>query len=201
MLLISSCAFGQLNPCTGLWLGESVPNPNRCDAYYVCILTIPNARNCEPNHVFSPTRRQCEPGNPETCEIYSETTTTTTPAPPNPDEICEGVFFAARPYPDSYTLYVGCIRSMGTIMQCFEDEWFDPTINECLSTATTEPATTTTRVIITTQAPNIDGLCRGIFNEYVEHPTNCALFIFCYEEMEFLRQCPQFQIFHQESQS
>lgn len=250
---MSASALGQSsNPCSGLWFGEIVANPNRCDAFYTCILTIPTPVECGNNQVFDPAKKQCVPGNPETCEIYgTETTTTqqpstptpltTTPTPPttttrpplNLDEICRGVFFAARPHPYSEILFVGCIRGGGVLFQCNENEWFNPSINECSDTlpistpsststpsqttvtvtftdttfpqtiqpttfaptTTTTPEPTTTRIIQTTLAPNLEDICEGKFFEYIAHPTACSLFIFCYDEMEFVRQCPEFQIF------
>lgn len=153
-----------------------------------------------------------------TTEEDTTTTTTeaTTPEPqPNLDEICQGVFFAARPFPNSNSLYVGCIRSSGVLFQCFDDEIFHPVIHECVSDRTsvptetststqtyestwessTEQSTSTSQGIVTTQAPNLDELCKGKYFEYIEHPTNCALSVFCYEQMYFVRQCPEYQIF------
>lgn len=232
-------AYG--NPCAGLWFGEIVA-AERCDQYYVCILTIPSRNDCAPNTVFDASVKKCVPGNPETCEIgegtstvqttTTETTTpetttpeTTTPRPPvDLAVICSGVFFAAKPYPYSLEIYVGCIRGNGVLFTCMENEFFHPVINECLrwpestsqspgtqtvttvtstlpntsseretTTSTPEPDTTT-RVTITTPLP-LEGVCDGKFFDFVKHPSNCALFIFCYEQKEFLRQCPEFKIF------
>lgn len=63
-------------------------------------------------------------------------------------------------------------------------------INECV----TLPETTT-RVITTTLTPNIEGMCRGIMSGNIPYPQGCVLFIYCYQEEEFIRQCPQFHIF------
>ena len=163
---------------------------------------------------------------------YSSTTskTTTTPQPPvNFDEICRGIFFSARPYPNSLEIYVGCIRGKGVLFNCLENEFFHPVINECLkwpeatttteSETTTEPETTTTvplcnstpdpetttyteaesststEATTTTVPTPLEGICEGKRFEYIEHPTNCALYIFCYDEREFVRQCPEFLIF------
>jgi hypothetical protein len=251
------------NPCSGLWLGEIVANPKRCDKFYICVLTRPIPQLCEPYKIFDISKKKCVPGNPETCEFEDETTTpvtttttitatpitttpipttpitttpitttpttttpiTTTPQPPvNLEEICRDVFFAAKPYPNSLEIYVGCIRGNGVLFTCMENEFFHPVINECLkwpepttenpgtqtvsvviptlpvSTSTflpetsKEPETTTSRVVITTPTP-LEGICDGKFFEYVQHPSNCALFIFCYDEKEFIRQCPEFTIF------
>jgi Chitin binding Peritrophin-A domain len=244
------------NPCSGLWLGEIVANPERCDKYYICVLTRPVPQLCEPNKIFDISTKKCVPGNRETCEFGDGTTTpvattttttipisttpistttpiTTTPQPPvNLEEICRDVFFAAKPYPNSLEIYVGCIRGNGVLFTCMENEFFHPVINECLKwpestsenpgtqtvsvviptlpvstsstffpetsrepeSTTAVPETTTSRVIITTPTP-LEGICDGKFFEYVQHPSNCALFIFCYDEKEFIRQCPEFTIF------
>lgn len=137
------------NPCAGLWRAEVVPNPYYCDRFYVCILTIPNSRQCPKNKVFDSLKKRCVKGNPVTCEIYGNTTvtpettstttststtttTTTAPPPPNKDDICRGIFFAARPYPNSNLLYVGCIRENGFLLTCDDNEFFNPLINECV---------------------------------------------------------------------
>lgn len=138
ILLLSSTAFSQINnPCSGLWLGEIVADPNRCDRYFRCYLQVPSIQNCPANTVFNPAARSCEAGNPSTCAIYSQTTTTTTteapteppttrPPPTNFNEICRGIFFAARPHPQFESRFVGCIKGLGFLLECDENEWFNP---------------------------------------------------------------------------
>jgi len=65
---------------------------------------------------------------------------------------------------------------------------------------TTAPPSTSSTVTTVTPPPGISA-CEGRYNEYVEHPLYCALYIYCYLEMEFLMQCPQFQIFDVERQT
>jgi hypothetical protein len=243
ILLLTLVALSEAkdNPCSGLWFGEIVANPEKCYQYYVCLLTRPVPVDCEPYKVFDISRKECVPGDPETCEIGEKTTvdqttttgttpstttgttpsTTTTTArpPPNLEDICQDTFFAAKPFPDSQEVYVGCIRGKGVLFSCLENEFFSPVINECLkwpeltsenpgtqtitieistfpeSTSTQIPDTTTTRVVVTTSPTPLEDICEGKFFEYIKHPTNCALFIFCYDQKEFLRQCPEFTIF------
>lgn len=212
------------NPCQGLYFGQIVANPDRCDAYLICILGGGVTVNCDSGKIFHPTEKVCVAGNRETCEFDSDTTTTTTeppttttttttaPPPPSTEEICRGVFFGARAYGDSLSFYVGCIREFGTVMQCFDHEYFHPVTNACLvrwtetttegiatpdppTIPTTEAPTTTTRIIQTTPPAILEGVCEGKFSEYVNHPQWCALYIYCYDEMEHVRQCPQFHIF------
>lgn len=226
------------NPCSGLLWGQSVPHPSICYKYYLCVLGNPVERTCSANQIFNPRSSNCEAGNQDTCELYSETTTVpptsespatepptteppttttegTTQRPPvNLDEICYGIFFAARPYPDSQTIYVGCIRGSGVLFKCFEDEYFSHVTNECellgagttvhISTpsATTHitvtetPVPSTTRLIPTTIAPpSLEGICDGIQLDYIQHPASCALYIFCYEGYYLEKQCPEHQIF------
>lgn len=121
------------NPCSGKWFGEIVAHPTRCDAYYACILTVPNLRTCNRDHVFELSARGCVPGNQETCEIFGLTTTTSAPPPPpSLEEICRGIFFSARPYSDSLTQFVGCVRESGFLFACHPDEIFDQNTNECV---------------------------------------------------------------------
>jgi hypothetical protein len=46
---------------------------------------------------------------------------------------CENVFFGAVPYPNDTSKYIGCIRGLGMILQCDQNQIFTPTINECTS--------------------------------------------------------------------
>lgn len=208
------------NPCHGLWHGERVPHPE-CHRYYTCIAQVPVPHTCEDHHVFDKATAKCVPGNPETCEIFDTTTTTRAPVtstttttqpttvrpPTSLEEICRNVFFGARAHPESVTLFVGCIREVPMLFQCYDDEFFHPEpINACMklpttttpeptTTPTTTPPTTTTRVITTTLPPNLDKICEGIHNQYVEHPQWCALYVFCWEGYYQVMQCPEFKIF------
>ncbi|CRL08380.1 CLUMA_CG021328, isoform A [Clunio marinus] len=242
LLMVSSGeVLSQGYICSGLWQGEIVANPNDCTKFYSCVLFIPVTIDCPQNQVFDRYLLKCVPGNPETCEIFGSSSTTTaptlpttpitpiastTPNTPTPeitstvpitptqgtttsspidpvdlDEICRGVFFEALPYPNSLEHYVGCIRGSGVVFKCYEDEFFHPVIHECLQYPTTEESTTpetttTTRFISTTLAPSLEGICEGKFFDYIAHPTACALYIFCYEELFNIRQCPEFQIWN-----
>lgn len=136
LVAISFISTVEANPCAGLWWGQRVPHPTICHAYYACYLTVPARGNCGARSVFDPSVARCVPGNQETCEIYGQettTTTTSTPPPPSLEEICQGLFFAARPYGNSERNYVGCIRSQGVLFQCLDDEVFDHDKNECIA--------------------------------------------------------------------
>lgn len=207
LLLLSTSVYSQGNPCAGLWSGQIVAHPDRCDQFYMCILTIPTPVNCNTGLIFDKTRLVCVPGNPATCEIYVETTpgvstSTSVPITSTPDPIlnviCAGLFFAARPYPGNSVLYVGCIREVGEVRSCLPNEEFNSAINECVllpETTSTAVLTTTTRTIITTIPSVIEGLCRDRPAGNIPHPEFCALFIYCFLEEEFIRQCPEFHIF------
>jgi len=89
----------------------------------------------------APTERTTEPETetPVTERLTTQASTTrapestTTKRPlPDLDSICHGLFFASRPYPDYATFYVGCIRGVGVIFQCFDSEHYDAKINECV---------------------------------------------------------------------
>lgn len=198
----------QSNPCAGVWNGN-VPNPEICYKYYSCFLSIATEKVCDPNTVYNILTYSCVPGNQNTCEIYSaETTTyptventtsvyvesstttytsyvneTTTQAPPEVDldAICEGVFFAARPYPNSDLLYVGCQRGRGLIYQCLDKEYFDEDINECVRIC---------------EVP--EDVCVGTTQvQVIENPCNCVSFIVCYNQRIVLTQaCIEGEIFN-----
>ena len=176
----------QDNPCEGVFNGN-VPHPDFCYKYYSCLMTFPTERTCGENTIFTTTTHSCVPGNQDTCEIYStesttlpnietttyvETTTSvyvesTTSAPEvNLNEICKGVFFAARPYPDSIHLYIGCMRGSGIIYQCLDKEEFDEDVNECVRIC---------------EVP--DDVCAGSpLVRVIENPCTCSGFIVCYDQ-------------------
>lgn len=110
----------------------------------------------------------------------------------NIDEICEDVFFEARPFPDNKQLFIGCIRSVGYIFNCFGNELFDEILLKCVeSSDTTLPIATTSPP----DNPNLDGVCDGRIFEFIEHPFDCGKAIFCYEQSPIVRECPKGNIF------
>lgn len=138
MLVALSCiSFASAdNPCKGLYWGQKVPHA-KCQYYYACYLTIPTRRYCGYGKIFDPKQSKCVEGDRETCETGGHETTTTTEAPttlppPTLEEICEGVFFAARPHYSSNVHFVGCIRGKGLLFECSENEVFSRFENECV---------------------------------------------------------------------
>lgn len=105
-------------------------NQETCDVYGVTTQGPPIGPSSSSTYV--PTT-STEAATTTTTQTTTETTTTRRP-PPDLGAICRGVFFAARPYPDSYDTYVGCVRGNGVLFQCFADEVFDPSTNECVHT-------------------------------------------------------------------
>jgi hypothetical protein len=167
----------QENPCEGFFTGN-IPHPDYCYKYYSCYMQIPTEHTCGPNTIFTTLFHTCMPGNQDTCELYSETTTTTTlPTTTLPETttsapgidlnaICRNVFFAARPHPESNLLYVGCMRGMGLVYQCLEKEEFDEDINECVKICEVD-----------------QNICVGDPRvRVIENPCNCSSFVVCYNE-------------------
>lgn len=90
----------------------------------------------------------------------------------NLDEICENVFFAARPHPHSIYLFVGCIRGDGTISSCLNGEYFNTNVMECVLIPTT--TTTPTPCIVP------DDICVGKQLEIIPNPCFCFRYIVCH---------------------
>jgi len=116
----------------------------------------------------------------------------------NARQVCYGLFFEALPLPSNEKYFIGCIKGEGVILQCDGYKIFDPTVRKCIDeiiqTTTSEiPSTTTSEIPTTT--PNYNSLCRGLINEFLNHPTDCGFAIFCHNEMAFLRECPENTIF------
>lgn len=190
------------------------PDPRRCSEFYVCIFFIGSLQNCQANHIFDGATGNCIPGDPSTCLPYtsplpetttalpSTTTSSTQPITTIPitttqslqtttsnsldlSEICRGVFFAARPHPQSVYLFVGCIRGSGTEMSCFNNEYFDVNVFECLPIPTTP-----------TPCSVPDNVCEGKDLDLIAHPCECSKYIVCHFGSNIMvQQCGPEEIF------
>lgn len=100
----------------------------------------------------------------------------------NINAICDGIFFEARPFPDNRQFFVGCVRGVGIVLQCYENEFFDESSLRCVYRQTTHP-------------PNFDGICDGKEFNFINHPFDCGKAIFCFQEEPIVRECPIGQIF------
>lgn len=47
----------------------------------------------------------------------------------------------------------------------------------------------------TTNAPDLSGICDGVDIGFLEHPSDCGLAIFCFNQEKILRECGDGQIF------
>ena len=47
----------------------------------------------------------------------------------------------------------------------------------------------------TTIAQDFNKLCEGLVDQFISHPTNCAIAIFCHNQRAFLRECDTETIF------
>ncbi|KAL7052150.1 hypothetical protein ACKWTF_004790 [Chironomus riparius] len=115
----------------------------------------------------------------------------------NARQLCNGLFFEALPLLANEKYFIGCIKGEGVILQCNGDQIFDPNVRKCIDKiveTTTEIPTTTTSEIPTT-TPDYNYLCRGLINEFINHPTDCGIAIYCHNEVAFLRDCPVNTIF------
>lgn len=107
----------------------------------------------------------------------------------NINQICENIFFEARPFPDNREYFIGCVRGQGFVLQCYQNEIFDENLLRCVYSGDT------TVGIGTTSQPGFDGVCDGLLFNFIQHPSDCGKAIFCYEESPIVRECPQGQIF------
>lgn len=125
----------------------------------------------------------------------------TTETEPILNEICADVFFGARPYMDNKIIFVGCVRGLGTLYQCYTEEIFNPNTNECEIPVVTETTTTTTTIFPPSTIIPGD-ICYGEGNNKVPHPNTeaCELFIQCVNgQVGNEGQCPWNQIFSSQS--
>ncbi|CAG9811762.1 unnamed protein product [Chironomus riparius] len=196
--------------CSGIINGRIPhPDPQNCGLYIFCMMTFANVRSCPPNTVFVPhfnssyREGECEPGNAETCEVW---TTTTIP------ETSTAIYTTTEL--DDPTL-----TTENEYDTTIPDATTDLPTNE--STTTEKPLTTTSRLPTTTPIPvhrcppsgfgvillqfiaQINGqdvgpsFCtdRGHSTGVYPHPTNCTLFVLCIFSMPFVQECEEYSVF------
>lgn len=144
-------AHGQNNLCDGLF-GAILPDPSRCYGFIICLVSTPAFYECPSGHIFDVNTAECQPGNRNTCELI------------NFQQICNGIFFSARPFPGDDSLFVGCIKSQPSIMSCLDGEYFDTEFNECSDgiERTTINVPSTTPLSTTTFVPPPTNPCIGV---------------------------------------
>lgn len=194
-----SRVFSQNIQCSRISMVQIFPDPARCDRFFICVLFLPVPVQCYENNIFNPSTLTCVPGNSDTCEFGEITSTlpTTTENSGQFDKFCHNVFFGARSYLKSITKFVGCVRGRGEMKQCYDDEYFDSLLNECVSKKTKTETTTRT----TSTTTKFDEHCDGIFDGFVEHPDDCSRYIHCVNGLKFAqKQCSYGKIFDVESQ-
>lgn len=132
------------------------------------MLSTPHSHECPAGEIFA--LNQCWPGNRDTCELDSL------------EQICQGVFFGARPYPNDNTgkVYVGCIKGIGTLESCHENEIFDVEHNRC-------------------EVPrDFDNPCQNHPGQVIVDPNDCSQFIVCAILIPRHYSCPARMIFDEE---
>lgn len=100
--------------------GETIPHPDDCAKYIICVLSVPQVVQCDPNSIFNADQGRCLPGNHDTCEFY-----------PCCVGRCDGIFFQAIAIPENTRLFLGCIQEEPFIMECDEGEFFDEVLGKC----------------------------------------------------------------------
>lgn len=150
----------------------------------MCIFFIPRLSRCEKEEIFDSESLTCTSGNISSCPSSTEPPPIeiTTPSDINLTQICEGVFFAARPHPSSSFLFVGCIRGEGMIKSCLNGEFFDADLLECRLTS--EICTVPSDV------------CQGIELDIIVSPCTCYQYYVCYmDEISVEGTCEEDYIF------
>ncbi|KAL7014692.1 hypothetical protein ACKWTF_016072 [Chironomus riparius] len=162
--------------CSGIINGRIPhPDPQNCGLYIFCMMTFANVRSCPPNTVFVPhfnssyREGECEPGNAETCEVW---TTTTIP------ETSTAIYTTTEL--DDPTL-----TTENEYDTTIPDATTDLPTNE--STTTEKPLTTTSRLPTTT--PIHVHRCPPSGYGYIPHHTNCNRYFECIRGVRHLRFC------------
>ncbi|XP_070501889.1 uncharacterized protein [Chironomus tepperi] len=162
-----------------------INHPTDCGFAIYCHNEVAYLRECPENTIFDISISQCRGGNRDTCEFYETTT------PPDFNRLCDGLDRVFVEHPTNCQSAFFCLNGIAIESRCRENTIFDIVINNCRegNPETCEFHETTTI------APDFDGLCEGVVDQFINHPTNCAKAIFCHNNRAFLRECNGGSIF------
>lgn len=191
------------NPCDGILNTGMVPYENDCNYFIYCLNEVGTLQRCPVMNVFDPYNLRCVPGNSETCEILSATTTAiettsyTSPECPEVDDFYNPVFHS---HPYDCRLYFMCHNGTAILRECYEglfwsaeNEWCDfPENVVCEITSTTSPSPPTA------QPPPFCSdwiICPGNGFGFLPNFNLCHRYFECIFAVRHMRTCPDGQIF------
>jgi hypothetical protein len=104
-------SYGQCPP-TGV---DSIPNPESCENYFLCVNGARFERDCPVGQHFSPHLRRCADPDVAECELG-----------------CPSTGLAFLPHEDDCNLYYICFNGMRTLMTCPNDLHWSTEANRCM---------------------------------------------------------------------
>ncbi|XP_061390505.1 mucin-2-like [Musca vetustissima] len=198
-----------------------LPYEPNCSLYIMCINNIETLGGCPKGQYFDVLKGMCSSeGNPQSCLPSSTSTTTTkmststttempttsttTSTTPSNNKCSHEPDDTLLPYEPNCALYIVCYNNTEYLGGCPKGQYFDVLKGMCssegnpqsclpisTSTTTTEMPTTSS----TSTAPPNNRCSHEPNDTLLPYEPNCALYIVCYNNTEYLGGCPKGQYF------
>lgn len=196
ILMKFSLAFDLENPCKNITNGL-LPYENDCNYFIYCLNGIKTIQRCQVGQIFDVNQLKCVLGNPETCEIFTTTTSTISSSisPPECPLIDDPLNPVFHPHPYDCDKYFLCFNGTAYERECHyglhwsvENEWCDyPENVNCNATSTTPSPT----------PPFCDDwiLCPRNGFGFLPNFYLCHRYFECIMAVRHMRTCPEGEIF------
>uniref|UniRef100_A0AAG5DH83 Chitin-binding type-2 domain-containing protein n=1 Tax=Anopheles atroparvus TaxID=41427 RepID=A0AAG5DH83_ANOAO len=157
--------------CANVPDGTVLAHPDRCDFFIWCTEGRPTVNPCPPGQILQLELQFCMPGNPTTCELTSV------------DGMCVGQPDSTMfPHPQNCAQFVRCDRETAIVERCGAGSIYQASSRTCV------PGNADT-------CERFEGLCVGLPDGPIPHPTVCSSFIHCEGGVAFFLECPPGNIF------
>ncbi|KAG5673856.1 hypothetical protein PVAND_003867 [Polypedilum vanderplanki] len=193
--------------CTNITFGL-LPYEDDCNYFIICQNESPRVERCPDQSIFDSSVSSCVRGDPQTCEIFTTTTESTTSISidvttqfptecPMVDDISNPVFL---PDHEDCSKYYLCFNATKYERNCADGLFWDvihdrcdfPENVDCSLQRTTGLTTTTERQFICDEWLTCPITVQFV---YLPHMTNCARYFFCNLGVRHLRTCSYGEIF------
>ncbi|KAM7358142.1 uncharacterized protein ACRADG_003199 [Cochliomyia hominivorax] len=215
----TTAAAAASETCENKPTGSTLPYPQDCSKYYMCINGQELLTNCMPNSYYDPATGDCDSNvEPTACQA-SNTTPKPTTSPPSPG-FCNnednGYIYANE---ENCSQYYMCLNGTSILCQCQNETNYNPytkecdsetTSNECkepLTTLSTTESTNTSTTPIEATTPSSpehsqDNICCGQKSgTYLPYPNDNSKYVICKYPLPEVYSCAEGSIFDPQSLS
>lgn len=171
---LNTCEFSPVeNMCDGRMEDLRFPHPDRCDQVVICSGGSHSVQSCPPYTIVQPGSIQCVPGNPESCDLYTD--------------MCVGRPDGVIPHPSRCHLFINCQSGQVQMQSCPDGHIFDSSDSQCV------PGNVET-------CDHLDEYCVGKEDGVISHPNRCDLFMICAGGVTTVHPCPTGEILRPDMQ-